>query len=662
MDQNIPPLPPGFQLESGAGASPSLPPLPPGFQLEAQPSTAMDMLRSLPAGIREGIEGVAGLPGDLTNLAHRAITYVGDKTGLPTETANKLLNAAAYVSPFLGHVDTGDIHGATSKVVGDSYEPQTTPGEYMRTIGQFAPGLVAGPEGVAPRIAATVIPALTSETAGQLTKNTVAEPYARFIGSLLGVGGVAAAPKVARTTADIAGGVAGVGNEGRANRAIVSALTRSGKSPQEIDAALSQAAAEGQPVYTVADAIGNPGQRMLSGVARSPGEGRQAVVDAMETRQAGQGRRVASQLDQAFKGEGTAAQNAATIKDTARVVNANPYAKAYDEGEKAIWSPELERLGSAPAIENAMKGALNIWRDTAIADGYGAMNPRALVEKGELKFKPGGLNVFPNLQFWDYTKRVLDDEIATAVMAGADSKVRTLTKLKKTMVAELDKAVPSYADARSTAKGFFDIQDAIEAGTNAAKRGRTEDTTQLFNSLNPEQQQAFRTGYVDPLIESTQGAAHGVNKARPLINDATAVEFPAFAAQSGEKLQRQLARENTMFETRNAALGGSKTADNVTDIADVNPSTVIDMVRHPVVTGARHLVGSAVNAAMGRNEATRALIADALLRRAPNGSGLDALIQSTGKNSTSLARQAIVDAILASTKTRELPSANGGMQ
>ncbi|MGN6770578.1 MAG: hypothetical protein ACTHJQ_12150, partial [Rhizobiaceae bacterium] len=498
---------------------------------------------------------------------------------------------------------------------------------------------------------------------GQLTEGTQLEPYARIIGSLLGIGGVAAAPKVARTTADIAGGVTGVGNENRANRAIVNALTRSGKSPQEIDAALSQAAAEGQPTYTVADAIGNPGQRMLSGVARAPGPGRQAVADAMETRQAGQGRRIASFLDDAFKGEGTAAQNQALIKDVARVTNKNPYEVAYEAGDKAIWSPELERLSASPSVQSAMGGAVNVWADNAIADGYGAMKPGALVENGGiLKMLHGKVPVFPNLQFWDYTKRILDNEIGAAVRSGADSKVRTLTALKNNIVKELDKAAPEYAAARSTAKGFFDLQDAVGAGTQAAKRGRTEDTTQLFNSLTPEQQQAFRTGYVDPLIEQTQGAAHGVNKARPLINDATAVEFPTFAGQGGERLQRQLARENTMFETRNAALGGSKTADNLADMADVDPSMVIDMVKHPVATGARQLVGVAVNAAMGRNEATRALIADALLRRAPDGSGLDRLIQSTGKNSPSLARQAVIDAILATTKTRELPSSIGGMQ
>jgi len=36
-------------------------------------------------------------------------------------------------------------------------------------------------------------------------------------------------------------------------------------------------------------------------------------------------------------------------------------------------------------------------------------------------------------------------------------------------------------------------------------------------------------------------------------------------APGNDLLQRRLGREMTMFETRNAALGGSKTADNLAD-------------------------------------------------------------------------------------------------
>ena len=54
-------------------------------------------------------------------------------------------------------------------------------------------------------------------------------------------------------------------------------FVESGQSPDEIATALRQAQAEGQGNFTVADALGNSGQRTLSSVARTPGEGRTNV-------------------------------------------------------------------------------------------------------------------------------------------------------------------------------------------------------------------------------------------------------------------------------------------------------------------------------------------------------------------------------------------------
>jgi hypothetical protein len=65
-------------------------------------------------------------------------------------------------------------------------------------------------------------------------------------------------------------------------------------------------------------------------------------------------------------------------------------------------------------------------------------------------------------------------------------------------------------------------------------RGRIEDTINRYQSLSPKGQEAFRSGYVDPLIAQTQGAAFGVSKARPLLNDAFAAEADAMADQWGD--------------------------------------------------------------------------------------------------------------------------------
>jgi hypothetical protein len=78
-------------------------------------------------------------------------------------------------------------------ITGPTYQPQTTPGEYARTIAEFLPGAVIPMGGgvVGNVLKYGVAPAIASETAGQITKGSAAEPYARA-GTALATGGIAA--------------------------------------------------------------------------------------------------------------------------------------------------------------------------------------------------------------------------------------------------------------------------------------------------------------------------------------------------------------------------------------------------------------------------------------------------------------------------------------
>jgi hypothetical protein len=102
--------------------------------------------------------------------------------------------------------------------------------------------------------------------------------------------------------------VALINPEGLARRQVARAIIESGEAPDEIARALQQAQVEGQCNFTVADALGNASQRMLSTVARAPGEGRTAAVNFLENRETGQGRRVSNALAEGFDAPETAAQ------------------------------------------------------------------------------------------------------------------------------------------------------------------------------------------------------------------------------------------------------------------------------------------------------------------------------------------------------------------
>ena len=72
-------------------------------------------------------------------------------------------------------------------MTGKFYEPQTTAGKYAETAGEFVPGALLAPGGMARNaIQYGVIPGLTSEAAGQITKGTANEPIARAIGGIAG--------------------------------------------------------------------------------------------------------------------------------------------------------------------------------------------------------------------------------------------------------------------------------------------------------------------------------------------------------------------------------------------------------------------------------------------------------------------------------------------
>lgn len=168
---------------------------------------AADIAKAVPSGLVRGANYLAGGASDLMNLLDKGWQY-GSSKALEKVGAITPEQAAGMRQPIPGLEDTGqrfDVMGVglpTSKtlnrgveaVTGPLYKPQTLPGEYANTIAEFAPGMVLGGGSLPQRIMQTAVPAITSETAGQVARQTVPElePAARVGGALLGAGGVAA--------------------------------------------------------------------------------------------------------------------------------------------------------------------------------------------------------------------------------------------------------------------------------------------------------------------------------------------------------------------------------------------------------------------------------------------------------------------------------------
>lgn len=144
----------------------------------------LDAGKSFLAGAGQGAAALYGLPGDVGRMEEKGVQWLADHLGFGDQAKGAIdaynRNVADYVTP-----SSGIVNDQIQQNIAQYHEPQTTLGEYARTTGQFLPNAIA-PGSLALRAARVLAPAITSESAGQITKGTSAEPYARFGGALVG--------------------------------------------------------------------------------------------------------------------------------------------------------------------------------------------------------------------------------------------------------------------------------------------------------------------------------------------------------------------------------------------------------------------------------------------------------------------------------------------
>ncbi len=175
-----------------------------------EPSVIKDVAQQAGQGVARGVIGYAnpvGLTINLASMANKGLNWVGDQTigrafdafdrhvlGRSEEDIQRVhdfQNAHRMEIP-----STNEMIDKTLALGGmELPHAQTVPGQYAETTGEF----VTGPGKIIPKVAA----ALTSETAGQLTKGTPYEAPARLVGALAG-GGAAAGGKEAASSAKTA--------------------------------------------------------------------------------------------------------------------------------------------------------------------------------------------------------------------------------------------------------------------------------------------------------------------------------------------------------------------------------------------------------------------------------------------------------------------------
>ena len=152
---------------------------------------AADGAKSFGVGVgRFGIQS-AGLLGDAREMLARGAQRAADYLA-PGYAPNAGSTVSDYLAsyPLLAGPTSSQLQSAVESYTGPFYQPKTIVGDYAQTAGEFVLGALLMPEGslAANALRYGLLPAFSSETAGQLTKGTAAEPWARAAGGILGAG------------------------------------------------------------------------------------------------------------------------------------------------------------------------------------------------------------------------------------------------------------------------------------------------------------------------------------------------------------------------------------------------------------------------------------------------------------------------------------------
>ncbi|MDE4621744.1 hypothetical protein [Sinorhizobium meliloti] len=373
------------------------------------------------------------------------------------------------------------------------------------------------------------------------------------------------------------------------DKAMRTYLKRSGKTPEQIANIMRGAVDDGQSMYTLADAMGNAGQRALVPVTRTPNDARQDVTDFLIRRQLGQPQRLANALAEGFDAPQTSDQVSRALTSARDIEADQLYTAARRNAGPVNVTPILDRIDEtlSPGVNRVVSPRDNIGYDTI--EGSLA-RVRRMISDG-------------NSQVTDFNalfraKLDLDDMIKRAEGQGAGNRANYLSQVKREVDRALENASPAYRNANDTFATRSTVIDSVAEG-QAAKSGRvrSEDSIEQFNAMTPDQRQAFRSGYVDPIIADIESLPMGpaTNRARGLTTPKYEQEFQAFAAPGrAEQLGNRIGRENRMFETSNAALGNSRTADNLGDIDDManfDPAVLTNLLtgnwKQAALTGVR---------------------------------------------------------------------------
>lgn len=549
-----------------------------------EPAPDMGRLSALGAGARSG--AMFGFPDELAGL-QAASGGVPDFAGLPTGKLVALARLGYEALAGRGKATEAyetarDTERQALETAREQYPGTTLTGELLGGVAVPIPGAAAvRGAGMLGRMAGgAAVGAGAGALAGAGEGEDLASRASGAASGLLVGGGIGAGVPVVGKGLELAGqGIAKVAQpitqafrgvrdvDAEAARRIATAqqadlakpTSRSGLTQAEFEAAQRG----GQPVV-----VGDIGGENVRALARSAADtspsGREALEAVVSDRFKTQSPRTAQFLNDTFKFP-TSPEAIEKIEATARAQNKPAYIKAYNAGDREIWSPELERLTAAPYVQSALGSAISKWKNYAVRDGYGAANPPFRIENGGLIRTGGGMQAYPNIQLWDYAARELQDAARAAPIGSQQGKLyNDLARLLKN---ELDGMVPEYKAAREGAAKFFGEERAVEAGGAFAKMSGLDalkigEARKALANMKPAERELFEAGFLSNIVAKVESLPEGADLVKRIYNSDFAkkqIEL-VVGKDRAALLEAHLLKERAMRLLDESVRGNSKTS------------------------------------------------------------------------------------------------------
>ena len=148
--------------------------------------SASDWATSFIRGLAKGTVGMAGLPGDVSDIVGKGVLAAGRAVGLP-EPSEATKQARGTLLPSTETLEKA-LPKAAQKYLQE--KPSTTGGKYAQSIGEFAPAVVGGEGGLARKALQAVTGGVGGEAGGEAAQAIAPghETAARVLGAITGQG------------------------------------------------------------------------------------------------------------------------------------------------------------------------------------------------------------------------------------------------------------------------------------------------------------------------------------------------------------------------------------------------------------------------------------------------------------------------------------------